>query len=250
MRTGGSARARRARARARAPLMAGAMPRAHLLERARADRRRTQDLDEDDGSSHVAVHPRADVAAIIARQLEELRSQANTRIARRRVIQRLGAQRDKLQLKLGAQVMLVRTIDTRRGLVNGARAWSPAGGATGLPTVRFARRGGGRASGGLGTPGAHHRRGAPPELAWALSVHKSQGMTLDRVEVSLANASSAVRRTWRPPARGHSRPADHRRAAGVVRADAPKVAAFYRDMRVQIVSHRQRDRAAPGVWRF
>ncbi|XP_061695214.1 ATP-dependent DNA helicase PIF1 [Syngnathoides biaculeatus] len=98
-----------------------------------------------------------------------------------------------LHLKVGAQVMLTKNLDVTRGLVNGARgvvvAFEP--GKHGLPRVRFLcgvtevlklerwvfKSGG----------GAHlSRQQLPLKLAWAISIHKSQGMTLDCVEISLA----------------------------------------------------------------
>ncbi|KAM9323072.1 ATP-dependent DNA helicase PIF1 [Pholidichthys leucotaenia] len=98
-----------------------------------------------------------------------------------------------IQLKVGAQVMLTKNLDVPRGLVNGARgvvvAFEP--GKHGLPLVRFL---GGVTevlkperwvfkSGG----GVHlSRQQLPLKLAWAISIHKSQGMTLDCVEISLA----------------------------------------------------------------
>lgn len=172
-----------------------------------------------------------------------MRSQANTYIARD-VGSFSGSScpaRDKLQLKLGAQVMLVRTIDTRRGLVNGARGVvTKLGGATGLPTVRFAcgveevvqRERWTVVSQGR-TIGS--REQLPLELAWALSVHKSQGMTLDRVEVSLANCFECGQAYV---ALSRARSLAGLRIIGALPASSvrthPKVAAFYRDMRVQI----------------
>ncbi|KAK3256260.1 hypothetical protein CYMTET_34598 [Cymbomonas tetramitiformis] len=94
--------------------------------------------------------------------------------------------RAMLHLKVGAQVTLVKTVDLARGLCNGARGVVVRFTATlKLPVVHFA----------CGTECVVERQqwnlaGAsmlqvPLELGWALSIHKSQGMTLDRVEVSL-----------------------------------------------------------------
>ncbi|XP_052403330.1 ATP-dependent DNA helicase PIF1 [Carassius gibelio] len=98
-----------------------------------------------------------------------------------------------LQLKVGAQVMLTKNLDIQRGLVNGARGvvvdFQP--GNQGLPRVRFLcgaievikrERWMFKASGGLYLS----RQQLPLKLAWAISIHKSQGMTLDCVEISLA----------------------------------------------------------------
>lgn len=106
-----------------------------------------------------------------------------------------------LTLKVGAQVMLTKNLDVKSGLVNGSRgcvvsfiASKPFAGVSELPEVKFAC--------GVTmvvspewwvvrSPGAsaeHTRRQLPLRLAWAFSVHKSQGMTLDSVEVSLSRS--------------------------------------------------------------
>uniref|UniRef100_A0A2K5I2T7 ATP-dependent DNA helicase n=1 Tax=Colobus angolensis palliatus TaxID=336983 RepID=A0A2K5I2T7_COLAP len=97
-----------------------------------------------------------------------------------------------LQLKLGAQVMLVKNLSVSRGLVNGARGvvvgFEAEG--RGLPQVRFL-------CGVIEVIRADRwtvqatrnqllsRQQLPLQLAWAMSIHKSQGMTLDCVEISL-----------------------------------------------------------------
>uniref|UniRef100_F7ET02 ATP-dependent DNA helicase PIF1 n=1 Tax=Monodelphis domestica TaxID=13616 RepID=F7ET02_MONDO len=98
-----------------------------------------------------------------------------------------------LQLKLGAQVMLVKNLAVSQGLVNGARGVVVGFEADGrgLPTVKFlcgvtevVRTERWTVHG----PGGQllSRQQLPLRLAWALSIHKSQGMTLDCVEISLA----------------------------------------------------------------
>uniref|UniRef100_A0A4W2GP01 ATP-dependent DNA helicase PIF1 n=2 Tax=Bos indicus x Bos taurus TaxID=30522 RepID=A0A4W2GP01_BOBOX len=97
-----------------------------------------------------------------------------------------------LQLKLGAQVMLVKNLAVSRGLVNGARGvvvgFEAEG--RGLPQVRFlcgvtevirADRWTVQTTGGQ----LLSRQQLPLQLAWAISIHKSQGMSLDCVEMSL-----------------------------------------------------------------
>ncbi|XP_019386155.1 PREDICTED: ATP-dependent DNA helicase PIF1 [Crocodylus porosus] len=99
----------------------------------------------------------------------------------------------RIELKPGAQVMLTKNLDVSRGLVNGARGVVvefEAGG-KGLPRVRFLC--------GVteviklerwifkGPSGVHlSRQQLPLKLAWAISIHKSQGMSLDCVEISLS----------------------------------------------------------------
>ncbi|XP_072525236.1 ATP-dependent DNA helicase PIF1 [Salminus brasiliensis] len=98
-----------------------------------------------------------------------------------------------LQLKVGAQVMLTKNLDVQRGLVNGARGVVVDFllGSQGLPRVRFLcgavevikrERWMFKTGGGLYLS----RQQLPLKLAWAISIHKSQGMTLDCVEISLA----------------------------------------------------------------
>ncbi|CAH1243951.1 PIF1 [Branchiostoma lanceolatum] len=98
-----------------------------------------------------------------------------------------------IQLKVGAQVMLAKNLDVQRGLVNGARGvvtgFQTSG--AGLPIVKFLcgvtepvkhERWTFKATGGIYLT----RRQLPIKLAWAISIHKSQGMSLDCVEMSLS----------------------------------------------------------------
>ncbi|XP_053099422.1 ATP-dependent DNA helicase PIF1 [Hemicordylus capensis] len=98
-----------------------------------------------------------------------------------------------IELKQGAQVMLTKNLNVSQGLVNGARG-VVIGFETedkGLPKVRFLC--GITTAVGLerwtfkGPAGIYlSRQQLPLKLAWAISIHKSQGMSLDCVEISLA----------------------------------------------------------------
>lgn len=101
--------------------------------------------------------------------------------------------RSKLELKIGAQVILLRNLSLASGLANGSRGvvlrFAPT---TSFPVVRFTTgaevvitpetwsvSSGGRV--------VASREQLPLDLAWALSIHKSQGMTLDRARIHLSN---------------------------------------------------------------
>ncbi|XP_014774888.1 ATP-dependent DNA helicase PIF1 [Octopus bimaculoides] len=103
----------------------------------------------------------------------------------------------KLKLKIGTQVMLTKNLDLQRGLVNGARGvvCSFDKGNEGWPHVKFLS----------GTVECVRPlrwviksssivtvwKQLPLKLAWAISIHKSQGMTLDFVEISLSRVFEA-----------------------------------------------------------
>eukprot|EP00667_Euglena_gracilis_P001304 EG_transcript_1305 len=105
----------------------------------------------------------------------------------------------ELVLKPGAQVLLLKTLDMARGLVNGARGvvedFVPSPSSTlfpRYPRVRFlcgateliTEK---RWTVEVGGVVQATRTQLPLGLAWALSIHKSQGLTLDAVALSIAN---------------------------------------------------------------
>ena len=101
----------------------------------------------------------------------------------------------EMQLRVGAQVMLLWNLDTENGLVNGSRGvvvrWARDGGSV-KPVVRFTRRPDVDVviephtweykveDAGLVT-----LTQVPLQLAWAITVHKAQGLSMDCVEMAL-----------------------------------------------------------------
>lgn len=159
--------------------------------------------------ARAAVPHRAAVDAINARRLAMLGSDSQTYEAvdfvQAPVYQKMLAQvmaPQSLTLRIGAQVILLKNLVFERELVNGStgtvvafRESSSGGGGGGgvrarLPVVRF--RNGEECtidyaewafeSGGVKVAS---RSQIPLNLAWALSIHKSQGMTLTNVEMSI-----------------------------------------------------------------
>lgn len=97
-----------------------------------------------------------------------------------------------LELKNGAQIMITRN-DTERNLVNGSRGVVTSLPEDGDPVVRFTD---GRELSipristeiDLGDRGCVKATYYPMKCAWALSVHKAQGATLDAAVVNVGNA--------------------------------------------------------------
>lgn len=96
----------------------------------------------------------------------------------------------KLQLCVGAQVMLLKNIDTSANLVNGSRGVVKSVHSDGV-LVHFKGHEGAvliqkaRFTSTVNGVGECIRHQIPLKLAWSLSSHKSQGCTLDYVRVSL-----------------------------------------------------------------
>jgi ATP-dependent DNA helicase PIF1 len=88
-----------------------------------------------------------------------------------------------LTLKVGAQVMLLTNLDQERGLVNGSRGVVLHFSSTGLPVVRFLSIAEpvvvDRATWMLPDNDQVGRAQIPLKVAYAITIHKSQGATLD-----------------------------------------------------------------------
>jgi len=140
-----------------------------------------------------------------------------------------------LRLRVGAQVMLLKNLNVAKGLVNGARGAVDSFTKEGHPVVRFL--GGCKEQVKVdkwqvksGTGAMVCRTQLPLRLAWAFSIHKSQGMTLDCVEVSLSRVfecGQAYVALSRAKSLQALRILDFK--PGCVRAD-PKVLKFYKNL--------------------
>lgn len=101
----------------------------------------------------------------------------------------------KLVLKIGAQVMLLKNVSVSGGLVNGARGIVVRF-ENDLPVVRFRNNKEYAAKQEkwvvkTASGAVLSRSQIPLKLAWAFSIHKSQGLTLDCVEMSLSRVFEA-----------------------------------------------------------
>lgn len=145
----------------------------------------------------------------------------------------------KLILKVGAQVMLLKNINLSTGLVNGARGVI-MGYTDGFPVVKLKNKLEYIAKPEkwiIKTPTGNvlQRKQVPLKLAWAFSIHKSQGLTLDCLEMSLAKvfeAGQAYVALSRAQSLDSLRILDF--DAKQVFAD-PNVLQFYRNFRRQIM---------------
>ena len=147
------------------------------------------------------VARRRDVDALNSRRLDELKSRLHAFAAvdtgssprELALLQRSCPAKDTVTLKRGAQVILTKNLDLSKRLTNGSRGVvRKFAKNSGYPIVKFASgveitvypQTWKTVSNGLTVAS---RRQLPLDLAWAISVHKSQGMSLDRVRISLAS---------------------------------------------------------------
>ena len=146
-----------------------------------------------------------------------------------------------LKLKVGAQVMLTRNLSSAKRLVNGARGVVTKISPSGLPYVRFASQMIGedpiaierdRWTVSIGGRLVAQRSQFPLALAWGITVHKSQGMSLDKLEVSLEKAFEAG---MAYVALSRARSMDGLYIKGEISSQAlradPKVSQFYSSMK-------------------
>ncbi|KAL1481983.1 hypothetical protein MTO96_034083 [Rhipicephalus appendiculatus] len=142
-----------------------------------------------------------------------------------------------LSLKVGTQVMLTKNTQVKAGLANGSRGvvvgFDPS---SGDPIVQFmnsckhtiTKERWAIRTGPEGK--CHVRRQLPLRHAWAMSIHKSQGLTLDFAELTLGRvfeAGQAYVALSRVATLEGLRVLDFRKDC--VRAD-PRVLSFYRDL--------------------
>lgn len=141
-----------------------------------------------------------DVGLINQKELEKIEAQTFTftamdtgdGIGQYKLLNKLCPAVEVIKLKENAQVILLKNLDVSNSLVNGSRGYVVGFTETKLPIVKFVN---GtqltikydswsfkvNAAGQMAT-----RKQLPLQLAWAISIHKSQGMTLDCVEISLS----------------------------------------------------------------
>lgn len=154
-----------------------------------------------------------------------------------------------LQLKVGAQVILIKTIDTSRGLVNGARGIVVKFAAiTSFPIVRFVGNEREHVISRMSFPQQvvgdriiAERRQIPLDLAWAMSVHKAQGSTVTQAVIDVQNAFE-VGHVYVALSRVQSLAGlrlTHRITADKVKADE-NVVAFYQSLQREQLLRKQR----------
>jgi ATP-dependent DNA helicase PIF1 len=98
-----------------------------------------------------------------------------------------------LELCVGAQVMLISNVDQERGLVNGSRGVVTGYSPVGLPIVRFLTSPVpvvvDRVNWWLDDYESIGRAQIPLKVAYALTIHKSQGATLDSALISIGSST-------------------------------------------------------------
>jgi ATP-dependent DNA helicase PIF1 len=144
---------------------------------------------------------------------------------------------ETLELCVGAQVMLLVNLDQERGLVNGSRGILTGYSPSGLPIVKFA----------IGSviidvfqwwlPEGVGRSQIPLKIAYAMSIHKGQGATLDSALIDIGSNTFTYGQAYVALSRCRTLEGLY-----VWRFDPkmvlcnPKVRQFYADLRVEIPS--------------
>ena len=154
-----------------------------------------QDVDAVNESRLAELEGKVVVCAAIDEWREKMPVGTSAAIKKNMKINIAGELADEVRLKVGAQVMLTRNKDLENGLqslVNGSRGVVESF-KDDLPVVRFDN---GRVEKVVrveatrynpdGGPGALVRKQLPLKLAWATTVHKSQGSTLSRAILDIS----------------------------------------------------------------
>jgi ATP-dependent DNA helicase PIF1 len=153
--------------------------------------------EDDDSYATWLLTRKHEVEARNAQKLARLPGAAITIVAqdvgRTELLDKASPVRARISLKIGAQVLLMKNISVAEGLCNGTRGEVIRFTLRDEPIVYFASANKTLLvepetwSVRLGATVVATRSQVPLELAWAVSVHKSQGMSLDQAVVSLSS---------------------------------------------------------------
>ena len=146
-----------------------------------------------------------------------------------------------LELKIGAQVMLLTNLDQEMGLVNGSRGVILHFTSTGLPVVRFLSVSEpvtiDRATWMLPDNDQIGRAQIPLKVAYAITIHKSQGATLDCALIDIGSNTFEYGQAYVALSRVRSLEGLHIWSLNPFKVRChPAVSAFYREATAEAVA--------------